>query len=125
MLVSLSPSAARWWGVGQSPLFETFTSTARARAIFVPVNCPASCSCRMYVGHTYRSDETELLGVERVYEESGFKTKFQAAQNILETLSLLCRYSIVTVILDLVDTVDAITLEATEIIVRDVRTVMA
>lgn len=42
-----------------------------------------------------------------------------------KTYSRLCRYSIVTVILDLVDTVDAITLEATEIIVRDVRTVMA
>lgn len=41
-----------------------------------------------------------------------------------KTYSRLCRYSVVTVILDLVDTVDAKTLEATEI-VRDVRTVMA
>lgn len=74
--------------VSQQHFFETLQSPARARAICVPVKRPSLLFLPpvLCVGHTYRSDETELHSVERIYEESGFKTKFQVAQNILETL---------------------------------------
>lgn len=74
----------RGWSV---TTFRNLRSTRsghfRARELHVPAVC---------VGHAYRSDETALLGVERIHGEFGFKTKFQAAQNILETLSLLSCY---------------------------------
>lgn len=77
-------------GVGQSPLFET--SAARARAIFVPVNC---MFLRCVLGTHIDQMKRNCLAWNEFMESSVLKRSFKQHK----TYSRLCRYFPVTRIL--------------------------